>query len=342
MNHSPKVVVMGGGTGIFPVITALKHLNVQLSTVIAVSDSGSSTGRIRDEFGFQPVGDLRQSLAALAESEGEEWIRKILLYRFSKGDGLKGHNLGNLILTALQDMTGDTTEALEIAEKVFRLNGTVIPVTGDNINLQINYEDGTSEVGEHVLDHKPEKPKKIKDIALTPEAHLHPLAKAALLEADLIIIGPGDYYASLMAVLMVKGIPETLAQAKAKIVYIMNIMTRATQTKDMTAEQHAQGIEAAIGKKLDYILTNSQPVPQETLAIYAHEGEFPVVDDLATQHHVIREHLISDELAQKQTYDAAHRSLLRHDSQKLQKVLQSLLPAMPDVSQIRSKLMATL
>src|SRR5690606_5785486 len=103
-----------------------------ICSVVAVSDSGGSTGRIRDEFGFQPVGDLRQSLAALAGDEAGAWIQKLLLYRFQKGEGLVGHNLGNLILTALQDMTGDTTQAMEIAEKIFRLEGTVIPVTREN------------------------------------------------------------------------------------------------------------------------------------------------------------------------------------------------------------------
>lgn len=325
MASTPKVVIMGGGTGTFPVISALKRLDVSLSTVIAVTDSGGSTGRIRDEFGFQPVGDLRQSLAALAESQGEEWIRKILLYRFEKGNGLKGHNLGNLILTALQDMTGDTSEALEIAEKVFRLEGTVIPVTKDNANLEIHYSDGTSAVGEHILDQKTENPKKIKDIALVPHAQLNPLAAEAITQADLIIIGPGDYYASIMAVLMADGIHEAFAKTQAKVVYVLNIMTRSTQTKDMTAKQHIEGVEAAVGRPVDYIIVNSQPIPQETLDIYAKEGEFPVVDDLEDNECILRRELLSDELAAKQAYDTAHRSLLRHDSQKLEHVFAELL-----------------
>jgi len=324
-NNQPKVVVMGGGTGIFPVIRALKRLNTAITTVVAVSDSGSSTGRIRDEFGFQPVGDLRQSLAALAESQGEEWIRKILLYRFQKGTGLKGHNLGNLILTALQDMTGDTTKALEIAEKVFRLDGAVVPVTQDNVNLEIHYDDGSTAVGEHILDEVPPAAKTISSIALTPKADLNPTAEAAIENAQLIIIGPGDYYASLMAVLMVEGLPAALAKSQAKVVYVMNIMSRATQTKDMTAIQHLQGIEAAIGKKIDIILSNNQVIPAPILALYAHEDEFPVSDDLGADERVIRTNLISDQLAQQQAYDTAHRSLLRHDSDKLCVILKQLL-----------------
>jgi len=325
MSNQIKVVVMGGGTGTFPVICALKRLGAAITTVISVSDSGGSTGRIRDEFGFQPVGDLRQSLAALAESAGEEWIRKILLYRFEKGDGLKGHNLGNLLLTALQDMTGDTTKALEIAEKVFRLEGAVVPVTQDNVNLTIKYSDGTSAVGEHVLDEKSPNPKQVVSVGFTPPARINPAAATALTAADMIMIGPGDYFASLMAVLMVEGVKETLIKARAQIIYVTNIMTRATQTKDMTASQHVAGIEIAIGRPVDHILVNNQEIPAMALKLYANETEFPVVDNLGDDDRVIRAPLISDELATQKAYDTAHRSLLRHDNQKLEKVIKQLV-----------------
>lgn len=320
-----NVVVMGGGTGTFPVISALKHLPVNVSTIIAVSDSGGSTGRIRDEFGFQPVGDLRQSLAAMAESDGEQWIRKILLYRFDKGEGLKGHNLGNLILTALQDMTGDTTKALEIATKIFRIDGTVIPVTQDTVDLLINYTDGSQAVGEHVFDEHQDNPKKVENITLTPHASLNPLAKEAILHADYIIIGPGDYYASLMAVLMVDGIKEVFAASKAKIMYILNIMTRATQTQNMSGHEHVAGIEQSIGKSLDYILVNDQEIKQHALELYAKEREYPVPDDLADDQRILRRPLLSDILIHQQAYDTAHRSLLRHDSHKLMLALAEVL-----------------
>jgi uncharacterized cofD-like protein len=321
-----KVVVMGGGSGTFPVISALKHLNVDISSIIAVSDSGGSTGRIRDEFGFQPVGDLRQSLAALAESQGEEWIRKILLYRFSKGEGLKGHNLGNLILTALQDMTGDTALALEIAEKVFRLEGTVIPVTNENVNLKINYDDGSSVIGEHILDEKVLKDiKRIISVELTPSAKLNPKAAEAIKTANLVAIGPGDYYASIMATLAADDIPTTFKQSTAKVVYTLNLMTRLTQTPNMTAFDHVKGIEAAIGRKVDYIIVNSTSISEPALAIYAKEHEFPVVDDLGKDPRVIRSDIISDSLVKTVAYDTAHRSLLRHDSQKLEPVLAELI-----------------
>lgn len=323
---SKKVIVMGAGTGIFPVVSGLKHYSdCDISSIIAVSDSGGSTGRIRDEFGFQPVGDLRQALAALAESDGEEWIRKILLYRFTKGTGLVGHNLGNLILTALQDMTGDTTQALEIAEKIFRLEGRVIPVTKDNVQLQIHYTDGSMVIGEHMLDQKQTEMKKIERVRLVPHATINPVAADAILAADLVVIGPGDYYASLMVTLIPEHLKETFAKSHAKVVYMVNLMTRFTQTPDMTAADHVRGIEAAIGKPVDVIVVNSQTIPDEVLKMYGEEKEYPVVDDLDGDQRVVRADILSDELASKVAFDTAHRSLLRHDAKKVGQLLADLL-----------------
>ncbi len=320
-----KVVVMGGGTGTFPVVTALKHEDVDLASIIAVSDSGGSTGRIRDEFGFQPVGDLRQALAALAESKGEEWIRKILLYRFEKGNGLQGHNLGNLILTALQDMTGSTDEALHIAGKVFRLEGRVIPVTRENVNLEIRYTDGSVVIGEHTLDEEIVQPKKIEEIRLVPPAEINPFAAEAIQEADFIVIGPGDYYASLMSTLVPQGTKLAFSQSKAKIIYMVNLMTRFTQTHNMSAADHVHGIEYAVGKQITWIVMNSQPIPSKVLEMYKNEHEFPVRDDLDGDPRVIRGELLSPLIVNKSKHDTTHRSLLRHDADRIREVLAKLL-----------------
>ncbi|MFZ1721968.1 MAG: gluconeogenesis factor YvcK family protein [Microgenomates group bacterium] len=320
-----NIVVMGGGTGTFCVITALKQLNVNITSIIAVSDSGGSTGRIRDEFGFQPVGDLRQSLAAMADPNGQEWIKKILLYRFSKGSGLKGHNLGNLILTALQDMTQDTTAALEIAEKVFNLKGTVIPVTTQTVDLKIVYADGSSVLGEHILDEVSAEYKKIDHVTLVPDCALNPRAAEAIGEADLVVIGPGDYYASLMATLVVNNLKGTFAKSSAKIVHIVNLMTRRTQTHGMSAKNHVDGIENAIGKPLDFTVVNSSEIPTETLRLYKKANEFPVVDDLGADESIHRADLLSEDLIQKPQNDSSYRSLLRHDPSKLKIVLEKIL-----------------
>lgn len=326
MTHKkPRIVVLGGGTGIYPVVASLSQLSVSLSTIITVADSGGSTGRIRDEFGFPPVGDLRQSLAAQADPVSQSWISKILLYRFSKGTGLKGHNLGNLILTALQDMTGSTSEALAIARTIFHLKGHVIPVTETPVHLEITYADGSTAVGEHILDDDAPTPKAIDHVRLIPEAVLNPLVLKTLTAADLVIIGPGDYFASLQAVLVAPGMREAFQKVNAPIAYIVNLMTRHTQTHDMPASEHVQGIENCIGRKLTHIISNNDLIPHTILERYAAEFEFPVVDDLGGDTRVIRAPLLSNEIREKQAHDTAHRSLLRHDQDKLLAVLQQLL-----------------
>jgi len=311
---------MGGGTGTFAVVSALKKLNWDISTVIAVSDSGGSTGRIRDEFGFQPVGDLRQSLAALADIQGQPWIQKILLYRFEKGEGLKGHNLGNLILTALQDMTGSTTKSLEIAKKIFNLGGTVIPVTEKFVDLEITYSDGSTVVGEHTLDEDVENPISIDSVKLIPECSINPKAKKALEEADIIIIGPGDFYASLMATLVLPGM-KTIFNGS---VLVCCIMTRLTQTHNMTANDHLSKIEEALGREVSAVITNSEPIPKEAAQIYASAHEFPVIDNLKSEKKVVRTPLINDSLEYKKKYDTSYRSLLRHDHEKLAQTLKEI------------------
>ena len=316
---------MGGGTGTFPVVTALKRLKVDITAIVTVSDSGGSTGRIRDEFGFQPVGDLRQSLAALADEKGQEWIQKLLLYRFSKGAGLKGHNLGNLILTALQDMTGNTTQSLEITEHIFNLDGSVIPVTSSFVDLKIHYNDGTTALGEHILDENPEEPKLIKKVTLEPECEFNLPAKQALIDADFIIIGPGDLYASILSTLVTRDVRETFSKVKGKIIYMSNLMTRLTQTHNMSAKQHLEKIEEAIGRKVDFIIINNQEIPELVLKTYASYHEYPVKDDMNGNAGVFRTPLLLDTLIEKKEYDTAHRSLLRHDSNKLKIIFKEII-----------------
>lgn len=321
----PKVVVIGGGTGIYPVTAALKQLPIDISTIVAVSDSGGSTGRIRDEFGFQPVGDLRQSLAALAEGEGQDWIRELLLYRFSKGEGLKGHNLGNLILTALQDMTGSTAEALNRASQIFDLHGTVIPAANEVVDIKILYEDGSSLVGEDYLNSENSPSKKVSEIELVPSATATQPAVEAIKKADLIIIGPGDYFASLLGAILPKGIAAAFQHTTAQVMYISNLMTRHWQTDDMTVAEHVSGIEHHIGRPIDHILINNSPVSDDILDIYHSYNEFPVQDDLEADDRAIRADVIADVKIQANKGDDLHRSFLRHDSQKLLPILKQLL-----------------
>ncbi|PIR59110.1 MAG: hypothetical protein COU69_01825 [Candidatus Pacebacteria bacterium CG10_big_fil_rev_8_21_14_0_10_56_10] len=324
-----KVTVIGGGTGIFPVTQALQRLSTDICSIIAVSDSGGSTGRIRDEFGFQPVGDLRQSLAALAEDEAHTWIRQLLLYRFNKGSGLKGHNLGNLILTALQDMTGSTSEALFQAQRIFRIDGTVIPATQQDVDLKIKYQDGTVVVGEDSLNEQSRPTKKIDRVSLVPNCRLSQPAKLAIQQAELIVIGPGDLYGSVLAALAPSGVRPAFKNSSAEVMYVVNLMTSAAQTHNMTAAQHLTEVEKAVGKRVDHVLINSARIPPKVIKLYQANQEFPVEDDLGNDQRAIRADVISQVVHQPSDQDNLKRSLLRHDSAKLEQVFAKLLKDTP-------------
>ena len=193
-----NVVVIGGGTGTHTVLRGLKQYQKQLnvSAVVTMADSGGSTGRLRDEFGYLPVGDVRMALVALASDvdEQEELLRKLFLYRFDKGDGLSGHNFGNLLLVALTDILGSEEAAIRAAARVLRVRGTVVPVTTEKVDLVATYDDGTQVIGEHNIDEPTTKRAqyKITELSITPQASISEAAESTILDADLIVLGPGD------------------------------------------------------------------------------------------------------------------------------------------------------
>ena len=321
-----KVVVIGGGTGTSMVLSSLKALKgIDLSAIVSVADSGGSTGRLRDEFGFQPVGDLRQALSAFAE---KDWIKNLLLYRFEKGHGLEGHNLGNLVLTALQDMTGSTAKAIEVASKIFRLQGHIYPITTKQVSLVIEYSDGTVEIGEHILDDvNKHAGDRIIGIKTSPRAEIYNQAKSAIENAGVIIMGPGDLYGSIMPNLVIGGAPEIIRRSKAKLVFIMNLMTRYTQTHNMSAINHLEIVEKQLGRKVDAVIMNNGKIPLKILKAYKEQHEYPVSDDLkkADNRRIIRANLIRSTLVKQNLSDAVHRSYLRHDPLKLRLVLSRLI-----------------
>lgn len=326
-----KIVVIGGGTGTAVVLNALKDLpEFSITAIVVVSDNGGSTGRLRDEFGFLPVGDLRQCIAALASGENEEMIRKLLLYRFDEHSSLNGHNLGNLILTALEDLSTSPGKAIETAAKIFRTSGTVLPISEDNVDLAIEYEDGQIRIGEKNLDDPQFGGKKIKQIRYTQPATIYSKAKTAIVTADIILLGPGDLYGSLLANTLVTGFAEALQQNQqrgGKFCYISNLMTHFSQTNQMTLQDHVREIERYCQRAVDLVLVNTQPIKQDILERYRKMNEFPVIDDLAPQslHPLVwRGDLITSHLIQAEKNDPTLRSLLRHDKKKMQKVLSNL------------------
>lgn len=326
MSSVKHIVTIGGGTGSAMVLSALIGLPAHLTALISVADSGGSTGRLRDEFGFLPVGDLRQALAALAVEDKDGWIQKILLYRFSKGSGLEGHNLGNLILTALQDMTGSTAKALEIASKVFRLNGHIYPITTQNVQLVIEYQDGTFIIGEHHLNPDAGGGKKIKTVHLSPTAKIYTKAASSIQAADLIFIGPGDLYASIAPNLIVKGMKSAMKKTQAKLVYLVNLMTTHSQTHHFTATDHVKVIEHFLARPLDYIIINSATPSPSILKAYAKQHEYPVIDDLSqTSTAIIRAPLLRHAPVSQPPSDTIPRSYLRHHPARLKTIIKRFL-----------------
>lgn len=321
-----KVVVIGGGTGTSVVLSGLKKHNLDLSAIVSVADSGGSTGRLRDEFGFQPVGDLRQSLAALAKENDQAWIRKLLLYRFSRGEGLKGHNLGNLILTALQDMTGSTPKSLDITENIFQLEGKIIPVTNKIVELVIEYDDGTIIIGEHHLNPENVGGKKIKSIKLSPKASINSKAKQAILDADAIVIGPGDLFASLLPNLVVDGVKKAIKDSKAKVIYVLNLMSRYTQTHNYKASDYLHQIEKHLGKTPDYTIINNGKIPSNIIKNYQKEKEHIVRNDLKnTTSKIIKKDLVKIAKTSQKKSDTIKRSLLRHNEDILTKIILGII-----------------
>ncbi len=322
-----KITVIGGGTGTSVVLSGLKSISndLDLSAVVVVSDSGGSTGRLRDEFGFLPVGDLRQCLAALAQDKNQQEIRQLLLYRFSKGHGLKGHNLGNLILTALEDLSLSPALAIETASRIFNIQGNVYPITEKIVDLEIEYVDGTKKVGEHILDDLDNGGVKIKQVRLKPEATIYNKAAKTIRQSDMIVLGPGDLYASLLPNACVRGFKQALEENNGLFVYILNLMTHFSQTHQMTAKDHLDEVVKYTGRYPDVIVINCGEIESEVIKMYEKKLEFPVIDDLEIKSNVIREDLVNSVIVKRNKADSVFRSLLRHDSKKLAQLLIKLI-----------------
>lgn len=317
----PKIVCIGGGTGTFVTLKGLKHHPCSLSAIVAMSDSGGSNKRIRDEFGLLPTSDIRQCLVALSEENGGVGLlRQLFMYRFEKGQGITGMTFGNLFMAALTDILGSQKEAIQQTGKVLKIRGTVIPVSYTDTNLMAEYENGTVLTEEHFIDEPPHDGRmRIKRIWLEPQAEGNPDAVKAIREADLIVVGPGDLYTSVLPNFLVSGIAEAVAKAKGKKAYVMNLMTKWGQTYGYTAGDHIRALEDATQAKFDYVLINTSEFSEKARQIYAESQEFPVADDLPKSAHytIIRKDMVSSQLFSKTSSDALVRSLIRHDSEKL-------------------------
>lgn len=351
---NPKVVVIGGGTGTFVVLTALRDQPVDLTAIISMMDSGGSNRVLRDEFGLLPTSDIRQCLVALAEDKGDqEILRKLFTYRFHQGVGISGMTFGNLFMAALADIYKDQAKALEVVQELLCIKGKILPVTLDDVHLVARYENGHQVVGEHAIDQpKHDGRLRIVEMETIPVAKIYPGAKKAILAADLIILGPGDLYTSLIPNLVVEGVSKVIARSKAKKLFIVNLMTRYGQTYKFTAQDHVAVVENYLGKKtLDFVLINkNKEIPKKMLVRYKEEKAEPVKDDLGfpmrhpelacpptaspqgngrwvlgSSYKAVRADLIFPQEIKKVPGDQIKRSILRHDPKKLGKEIMKLL-----------------
>lgn len=319
-----KITVLGGGTGTFVVLSGLKEYAFDLSAIITMMDSGGSTGKLRDQLGVLPPGDLRQSLVAL--SEASLLWRKLFLYRFEAGD-LVGHNFGNIFLSALEKVSKNYNEVIRNASIILKTKGKVIPVTFDKVHLVACYTNGKVLKRETLIDTNKDITSKIKDIYLEPKAKGNPEAIKAIEKSDVIVIGPGDLYTSIIPILIVGGIKEALGKSKAKIIYILNLMTKLGQTTGYKASDHLQDLEKFLGRKPDIILVNNSKIPKGIIKWYHDHHEEVVIDDLDKYHYqkIIKTALISSKVFEKISSDHLSRSVLRHSSKKLAKVINGLV-----------------
>lgn len=327
-----SVVVIGGGTGIFPILRGLKkyHDEISISAIISMADSGGSTGRLRDEFGQLPVGDVRMALTALSSDLDEhgELLRELFLHRFDKGDGLNGHNFGNLLIVALTEILGSEAEAVKAAARILRVRGRVLPVTSDKVHIVAEYDDGVITKGEHEIDEPAESrvDHRIVNFSTEPKGYISEDAKNAILNADLILLGPGDLYSSLLANCVIDGVSAAILQSKAQFVYAANLMTRPGQTHGMTACDHVREVQKYVGKMPDTVIINTGTVPEHLLKRYADMHQFPVVDDCDDiDTHIIREDLLDSQEVLKKKGDVLQRSLVRGNGDKYAQLIRTLL-----------------
>lgn len=331
MKRNKQIVVIGGGTGTYSVLTGIKRFDdIDIKAIVTVTDSGGSSGKLRDEYGILPVGDIRQCLVALAGSEnGNNLLRKLFLYRFDKGD-IAGHNFGNLFLTAMTEILGTEEKAIEYTSKVLNIRGEVIPVTNKDIDLVAEYEDGTVLVGEANIDEPSPKHNgkaRIANLRIQPEARISTRARQALSNADLLVLGPGDLYTSLLSNFVVNGAKKAFSSTRGTFVYICNLMTKYGQTSGFTCTDHINEITHYTGRTPDIVLINTSGLSKEILKRYEAEQAFPVIDDCkkSSDLKVIRRNFVTHTPVQKVHGDPLRRSLIRHDSNKIGRVLHEIL-----------------
>lgn len=278
-NTEPLVVALGGGTGLSNMLRGLKLHTSRLTAIVTMADDGGGSGTLRDELGMPPPGDVRNCLQALANTEPT--MEQLLDYRFTEG-GLKGQSMGNLFLAALNDISGSFYEAVRKMSEVLAITGRVLPVTTEDVRLMAIFDDDTEVIGESkITEHKKHGNRLIKRVTLLPE---NPPALEesvdAIRKAELILLGPGSLYTSIIPNLLTEGIAEAIAESDALRVYVLNVTTQDGETENYTASDHVKALFAHSGRKLfDFCIANSTPLPEDVALRYKMQGACQTIVD---------------------------------------------------------------
>jgi uncharacterized cofD-like protein len=314
-----RIVVLGGGTGLFTALTGLKQHDVDLTAVVTMADSGGSSGRLRDEFGFLPAGDVRRCLVALAADDSINMtLRRLFEYRFERGGDLAGHTFGNLLLTALTSITGGMEQAILEASRLLRVKGQVLPVTLEDSHLYAVLADGQTLEGEAAIDNRRDSVP-IESIYLKPEARATDEAVEAIMRADMVVIGPGDLFTSIIPNLLVGGIREAIAGSGAQTVYVCNVMTKHGETDRYAASDFLRVITRYLGESVvdAALLSYYESLPKDVLARYQEQHSGPVSIDLEQCYGFVPRLMVRPL--------AAAGTLVRHDSERLANALMTIL-----------------
>lgn len=305
-NKDMKVVALGGGTGLATLLRGLKTLTSNITAIVAVSDDGGSSGRLRVEMGVLPPGDIRNCLVALADSES--LMTELFNYRFASNGSLAGHSFGNLFIAAMSDITGDFELAVKHSSKVLNIRGQVLPATCDDCILGAVLDDGREVLGESLI---ATFDSPIRRVFLRPGS-CSPLPEAldAIAAADVIVLGPGSLYTSVMPNLLVPGIAQAVAASQAVKVYACNIMTEPGETTGYTAQRHVEAIMAHAGPEVvQWVIVNNDPITHDLCQRYLAEGAQPVEYD--------RSALEAMKLRVLEAAIASQTNVVRHDPQRL-------------------------
>lgn len=327
-----NIVIIGGGTGTFTLLSGLRQYPANNSVIVSTADDGGSTGRLREELGVLPPGDIRQCLVGLSYTEDN--LRKLFSYRFSKGS-LKGHTAGNILLAALEKVTGNIEQAIIVAAKLLNVRGQVVPVTLFPTTLSAVLLNGKKVMGEHNID-EPSFAKasdghaRIKKLMLSPSRPANPRALRLISEADVIVFGPGDLYTSTIPNLLVKGVAAAIKKSKASKILITNLMTKHGQTDGFKASDFVVHLEKYLGKgQINTLITNTKKPAAQWLARHKKEhSEFVEADASVLKKmkiNAIAEPLLSSNTFEKNSSDTLKRSYLRHDSDRLAGIIYSII-----------------